>query len=108
MSTTVEFLEELADRLDRWARESREHGYSTHQVQANIDAANECRRQASAARRSDRHSSMLQDATSNFLTVMKPAVVHLVEGRLPDGVAHLEKALAKFQVDIEAAKKERP
>lgn len=43
---TIAFLEIMADRLDGWARDSRSGGWSTHQVQANITAADECRRQA--------------------------------------------------------------
>lgn len=38
------FLEALADRLDRWAQESKDGGWSTHQVSANTSAANDCRR----------------------------------------------------------------
>lgn len=38
------FLTGLADRLDRWAHQSRVGGWSTHQVDDNIEAANDCRR----------------------------------------------------------------
>lgn len=38
------FLESLANRLDDWASESRSGGWSTHQVGANVSAANDCRR----------------------------------------------------------------
>lgn len=44
MQTAREFLLNHADRLDRWAKESRDGGWSTHQVSANISAANDCRR----------------------------------------------------------------
>jgi hypothetical protein len=47
---TVLFLEALADRLDRWAAESRAGGWSTHQVEANIRTADECRREAAKLR----------------------------------------------------------
>ena len=40
----------LAVKLDRWAAESRSGGWSTHQVQPNLDAANDCRRYASQIR----------------------------------------------------------
>lgn len=43
---TIEFLLSLANRLDRWADETRYYGWNTHQVEANRGAANECRRQA--------------------------------------------------------------
>lgn len=43
---TIEFLLSLANRLDRWAYESRSGGWSTHQIEANQAAANDCRRQA--------------------------------------------------------------
>jgi hypothetical protein len=46
MKRTIEFLNNLANRLDRWAAESRSAGWSTHQVQENVDTANECRREA--------------------------------------------------------------
>lgn len=46
----VVFLEDLANRLDRWADETRIGGWSTHQVKANQDAANDCRRQAAKLR----------------------------------------------------------
>lgn len=48
---TVGFLTGLADQLDQWAKESREGGWSTHQVQKNIDTANDCRRRASLIQR---------------------------------------------------------
>lgn len=47
---TIAFLEGLADRLDRWAEESMGYGWSTHQVSANREAANDCRRQAARLR----------------------------------------------------------
>lgn len=40
---TALFLGRMADTLDTWAKESREGGWSTHQVQANIGAASDCR-----------------------------------------------------------------
>ena len=49
-AATISFLESLADRLDRWASESRYGGWSTHQVSANESAANDCRRMASVLR----------------------------------------------------------
>lgn len=36
----------LADRLDGWAAQSESSGWSTHQVEANREAANDCRRAA--------------------------------------------------------------
>jgi hypothetical protein len=45
------FLEFLADRLDEWARESREDGWSTHQVSKNKDAACACRDKAAFIRK---------------------------------------------------------
>ncbi len=51
MESTVIFLRELADRLDGWAHESLSGGWSTHQVQANIESANECRRKAAELER---------------------------------------------------------
>lgn len=38
------FLESMADHLDKWAQESKDGGWSTHQVSQNISAANDCRR----------------------------------------------------------------
>ena len=40
----------LADKLDGWAEASRRGGWSTHQVKANEEAANDCRRRASRLR----------------------------------------------------------
>lgn len=48
---TASFLEELASKLDKWADESIAGGWSTHQVEANRKAADDCRRQASMLRR---------------------------------------------------------
>lgn len=45
------FLDALADRLDGWADESKRGGWSTHQVDANRSAANDCRRMASVLRK---------------------------------------------------------
>lgn len=44
------YLSTLADQLDAWAEESKTGGWSTHQVQANINAANSCRRMAARLR----------------------------------------------------------
>jgi hypothetical protein len=49
-SGTIDFLLSLADRLDGWASASENGGWSTHQVKANRDAANDCRRQAAILR----------------------------------------------------------
>lgn len=46
----ADFLDRLADRLDSWAAESRSGGWSTHQVAANLETANECRREAARLR----------------------------------------------------------
>lgn len=43
-------LDALADRLDQWADESRKGGWSTHQVGANTEQANACRRRAARIR----------------------------------------------------------
>lgn len=43
MNNTAEFLMQLADTLDGWARDSQQGGWSTHQVEANRKKANECR-----------------------------------------------------------------
>ena len=40
------FLFGLAKTLDGWAKQSRDGGWSTHQVEPNISAANDCRRMA--------------------------------------------------------------
>lgn len=40
------FLDAMANRLEDWANESLRCGWSTHQVSANRDAANDCRRMA--------------------------------------------------------------
>lgn len=48
---TADFLASLADTLDRWANESRSGGWSTHQVDANQDEANNCRRMAAKVRK---------------------------------------------------------
>lgn len=47
---TVQFLNAMADRLDRWAKDSKAGGWSTHQVTPNEEAANECRRRAAELR----------------------------------------------------------
>lgn len=43
---TKGFLLGLADRLDGWAGQSQASGWSTHQVAANREAADDCRRVA--------------------------------------------------------------
>ena len=45
-SETIAFLDGLADLMDGWAKESRKGGWSTHQVQPNMKAADSCRREA--------------------------------------------------------------
>jgi hypothetical protein len=50
---TAYFLNALADKLDGWASQSRNGGWSTHQVAANIDAANDCRRWAAGLGQSE-------------------------------------------------------
>jgi hypothetical protein len=40
------FLRETSETLDNWARESRDGGWSTHQVDANRRLADKCREQA--------------------------------------------------------------
>lgn len=49
---TIKFIDSLALKLDGWAEQSRRGGWSTHQVSANIEAANDCRRQAARLRAS--------------------------------------------------------
>lgn len=51
ITSTIQFLDELADRLDRWADETLAGSWSTHQVEANRAAASDCRRQAAQLRR---------------------------------------------------------
>lgn len=41
---------DMANTLDRWANESRSGGWSTHQVQPNMKAADDCRRRAAKLR----------------------------------------------------------
>ena len=48
---TILFLLELADKLDGWAESSLHGGWSTHQVEANRQVANECRRRAAELKR---------------------------------------------------------
>jgi hypothetical protein len=50
LEKTVNFLEGLANTLDGWAEASTAGGWSTHQVKANRDAANDCRRHAAQLR----------------------------------------------------------
>ena len=49
-------LEHLADTLDDWAAQSKNGGWSTHQVDANVSEANKCRRNAAEIRRYLRES----------------------------------------------------
>lgn len=49
--SVVDFLNDLANTLDRWADESRSGGWSTHQVEANRKKADECRRMAAQIKR---------------------------------------------------------
>ena len=46
------YLSSLADQLDAWAEQSKTGGWSTHQVEANTNAANSCRRMAARLRAS--------------------------------------------------------
>lgn len=48
----ITFLDEMADRLDRWADETIAGSWSTHQVSANREASSDCRRVAAKLRRS--------------------------------------------------------
>jgi hypothetical protein len=48
---TIEFLENLADKLDKWAEDTVNGYWSTHQVAWDRAAANDCRRQASRLRK---------------------------------------------------------
>lgn len=50
LTDTADFLEGLANRIDGWAAESSTGGWSTHQVKANLEAANDCRRKAAELR----------------------------------------------------------
>src|SRR6185312_6233219 len=43
----AQLFDTLAKTLDRWANDSRTGGWSTHQVQENIQRADDCRRYAS-------------------------------------------------------------
>lgn len=44
MEDVINFLNDLAAKLDSWAEQSRCGGWSTHQVEANEKTANDCRR----------------------------------------------------------------
>lgn len=46
----AELFDTLAQTMDRWAVESRQGGWSTHQVDENIKRANDCRRYAASIR----------------------------------------------------------
>ena len=58
MRWQVRFLDAHAERLDGWAEDSVQGGWSTHQVAANTRAAAECRKMAAKAR------AMLEGKTS--------------------------------------------
>jgi hypothetical protein len=64
------FLDVLAERLDDWARESREDGWSTHQVSKNKDAACACRDKAAFIRKfvEDHREVALVAATRDIVT----------------------------------------
>ena len=47
---TVIFLDGVANQLDLWAKQSQGGGWSTHQVEANQQWANNCRRRAAEIR----------------------------------------------------------
>ena len=46
----IEIIEAIADRCDLWAQQSLDSGWSTHQVEDNRKAADECRRAAAIAK----------------------------------------------------------
>lgn len=46
----ADFLDAVANKLDRWARDSVSGGWSTHQVKPNREMADECRRTAAQCR----------------------------------------------------------
>ena len=50
INVAAAFLDNLANKLDSWAEQSRTGGWSTHQVEANLSAANDCRRLAAKLR----------------------------------------------------------
>lgn len=50
MDDAIKYLETLANTLDEWAQQSLTGGWSTHQVKANREEANNCRRQAAKLR----------------------------------------------------------
>lgn len=50
----ADYLDELANVMDRWAVQSESGGWSTHQVKANRGAANDCRRKAAQLRETAR------------------------------------------------------
>jgi len=51
LKINAEYLDGLADIMDDWAETSQRGGWSTHQVSANKEAANGCRRRAAHIRR---------------------------------------------------------
>jgi len=51
LQDTIKFLDDAADTLDAWARESQSGGWSTHQVAANRKLADDHRRKASELRK---------------------------------------------------------
>lgn len=50
VANAAAYLSSVADQMDAWAEESKTGGWSTHQVQANINTANSCRRVAAKLR----------------------------------------------------------
>jgi len=50
VANAAAYLSSVADQMDAWAEESKTGGWSTHQVQANINTANSCRRVAAMLR----------------------------------------------------------
>jgi hypothetical protein len=57
VESTIQFLSSLADKLDGWAETSLSGGWSTHQVEANRSAADDCRREAARLRQMARDVS---------------------------------------------------
>lgn len=47
---TAIFLDGVADTLDQWAKNSQGGGWSTHQVEPNLQWANNCRRRSAEIR----------------------------------------------------------
>jgi hypothetical protein len=51
LSRHIKFLEDLANTLDDWAKQTMSGGWSTHQVEDNRRQADNVRREAAALRR---------------------------------------------------------